>query len=214
MTTSGESPAGAPRKPRCVGGLRYGEQLSWVSPSGASDFSASDITVTASAAPPVPTIGTDPFYQIAAAVTAYNPGAFVRDFAVLSITTALTGPLAGALGEGAEAGTAAAADVAAGAAADASTEAGLTEGTVFNLGADQLGGETTGLTAHALEQATARGVTRSEIEEALSHVPKSDTNHPAAFVFNGRAARVVVSKITGKIVTVIARHAPGSPTIP
>lgn len=99
MTTSGESPAGAPRKPRCVGGLRYGEQLSWVSPSGASDFSASDITVTASAAPPVPTIGTDPFYQIAAAVTAYNPGAFVRDFAVLSITTALTGPLAGVLGE-------------------------------------------------------------------------------------------------------------------
>ena len=108
-----------PRSPNCVSDKEFAkktkaQQVGWVHVSN-------DITVTvrASAAPPVRAIDApDPFYQIAAAVTAYNPGGFIRDFEVLSITTALTGPLAGVLGEGAEAGTAAEADAAAGTAAE------------------------------------------------------------------------------------------------
>ena len=89
-----------PRSPNCVSDKEFAkktkaQQVGWVHVSN-------DITVTvrASAAPPVRAIeAPDPFYQIAAAVTAYNPGGFIRDFEVLSITTALTGPLAGVLGE-------------------------------------------------------------------------------------------------------------------
>ena len=89
---------------------------------------------------------------------------------------------------------------------------GLNTGTTFNEGAGLLNGEVAGMSQEAVMRAATRGVTKEEIAEALTHVPKQYARRPAALVFNGRAARVIVSRITGKIITVIRFSSPGAPS--
>jgi len=95
-------------------------------------------------------------------------------------------------------------------AAEAAT-GGLTPGTVFNAGKGLLQGEAE-MSAHAAEQAAARGVTQKEIAEALSHVPKQEAGRGSVVRFIGQAAEVRVNRITGTIVTVIRNLAPGAPS--
>ncbi|MGJ5814500.1 RHS repeat domain-containing protein [Paludibaculum fermentans] len=78
---------------------------------------------------------------------------------------------------------------------------GLSVSTAFNAGRGVINGETTGMTNHALSQALARGVTKQEIAEALTHVAKSTGGSVLKFI--GSRAEVRVNQITGKIVTVI-----------
>jgi hypothetical protein len=78
---------------------------------------------------------------------------------------------------------------------------GLSAATAFNAGRGVINGETTGMTNHALSQALARGVTKQEIAEALTHVAKSTGGSVLKFI--GQGAQVRVNQITGKIVTVI-----------
>jgi hypothetical protein len=78
----------------------------------------------------------------------------------------------------------------------------LTPGTVFNAGRGLLGGEAE-LSSHAAAQAAARGVTKAEIEDALSQVPKQEAGRGSVFRFIGQAAEVRVNSVTGTIVTVI-----------
>ena len=78
---------------------------------------------------------------------------------------------------------------------------GLSAGTAFNAGKGVINGETTGMTNHALSQALARGVTKQEVAEALTHVAKSTGGSVLKFI--GQGAEVRVNQITGKIVTVI-----------
>jgi len=93
------------------------------------------------------------------------------------------------------------------AAADAFLAAqGLDATTAFNVGKGVLNGETTGISIHALNQALVRGVTSSEISEALTHVPKGTGGSVLRFI--GKAAEVRVNQVTGKIVTVIRFSAP------
>jgi RHS repeat-associated protein len=86
---------------------------------------------------------------------------------------------------------------------------GLTPGTVFNAGKGLLGGEAE-LSAHAATQAAARGVTKAEIEDALSMVPKQEAGRGSVFRFIGKAAEVRVNRVTGTIVTVIRFTGPGA----
>jgi RHS repeat-associated protein len=85
---------------------------------------------------------------------------------------------------------------------------GLTATLVFNVGHGVFNGETTGFGNHALSQALARGVTKAEIAEALTHVPKLTGG--SVILFIGRGAEVRVNKITGMIVTVIRFSAPNA----
>ena len=62
------------------------------------------------------------------------------------------------------------------------------------------------MTQHALNQALVRGVTNSEIQEALTHVPKGTGGSVLRFI--GQGAEVRVNQITGRIVTVIRFSAP------
>ena len=78
---------------------------------------------------------------------------------------------------------------------------GLSASTAFNAGKGVINGETTGMTNHALSQSLARGVTKQEIAEALTHVAKSTGGSVLKFI--GQGAEVRVNQITGKIVTVI-----------
>ena len=87
----------------------------------------------------------------------------------------------------------------------------LTPGTVFNEGRGLLGGEAE-LSSHAAAQAAARGVTKEEIAEALSHVPKQYAGDGSVIKFFGKAAEVRVNKVTGTIVTVIRKLSPGAPS--
>ena len=96
-----------------------------------------------------------------------------------------------------EAAVATVTDAAAGA-----TGGSLTPGTVFNAGRGLLGGEAE-LSSHAAAQAAARGVTKAEIEDALSMVPKQEAGRGSVVRFIGKAAEVRVNRVTGTIVTVI-----------
>jgi hypothetical protein len=64
----------------------------------------------------------------------------------------------------------------------------------------------------AAGQAAARGVTKEEIADALSHVPKQYSGDGSVVRFIGEAAEVRVNKVTGTIVTVIRYLAPGVPS--
>jgi hypothetical protein len=94
-----------------------------------------------------------------------------------------------------EAAVATVTDAAAGA-----TGGSLTPGTVFNAGRGLLGGEAE-LSSHAAAQAAARGVTKAEIEDALSMVPARSRTRSVCFI--DKAAEVRVNRVTGTIVTVI-----------
>ncbi|PYV68508.1 MAG: hypothetical protein DMG96_36250 [Acidobacteria bacterium] len=83
---------------------------------------------------------------------------------------------------------------------------GLSATTAFNTGKGVLNGETTGMTQHALNQALVRGVTNSEITEALTHVPKGTGGSVLRFI--GQGAEVRVNQVTGKIVTLIRFSGP------
>ena len=72
----------------------------------------------------------------------------------------------------------------------------------FNAGRGLLGGEAE-LSSHAAAQAAARGVTKAEIEDALSQVPKREAGRGSVVRFIGKAAEVRVNRVTGTIVTVI-----------
>ena len=87
-------------------------------------------------------------------------------------------------------------------AAAGSAGGSLTPGTVFNAGRGLLGGEAE-LSSHAAAQAAARGVTKAEIEDALSMVPKQEAGRGSLLRFIGKAAEVRVNRVTGTIVTVI-----------
>jgi RHS repeat-associated protein len=88
------------------------------------------------------------------------------------------------------------------------TAKGLSASTAFNAGKGLLNGETKGFTDHAISQAVARGVTKGEIAEALTHVAKGTGGSVLRFI--GQGAEVRVNQITGKIVTVIRFSAPGA----
>lgn len=83
---------------------------------------------------------------------------------------------------------------------------GLSVTTAFNVGKGLTNGETTGMSKHALNQVLVRGVTRSEIEEALTHVPKGTGGSVLRFI--GTRAEVRVNQLTGKIVTLIRFSGP------
>lgn len=68
------------------------------------------------------------------------------------------------------------------------------------------------MSAHAAEQAAARGVTQKEITEALSHVPKQEAVRGSVVRFIGQAAEMRVNRVTGTIVTVIRNLKPGAPS--
>jgi RHS repeat-associated protein len=88
----------------------------------------------------------------------------------------------------------------------------LAPGTVFNAGKGLLQGEAV-LGSHAADQAVERGVTASEIKEALTHVPKGQAEWGSVLRFRGVAAEVRVNKVTGTIVTVIRFSSPRAASI-
>jgi RHS repeat-associated protein len=87
-------------------------------------------------------------------------------------------------------------------AAAGSAGGSFTPGTVFNAGRGLLGGEAE-LSSHAAAQAAARGVTKAEIEDALSMVPKQEAGRGSVLRFIGKAAELRIHRVTGTIVTVI-----------
>ncbi|MFI5059045.1 MAG: RHS repeat-associated core domain-containing protein [Candidatus Acidiferrales bacterium] len=87
----------------------------------------------------------------------------------------------------------------------------LAPGTVFNAGKGLLQGEAE-LSSHAAEQAVFKGLTKEEIAEALSHVPKQEAGRGSVLRFRGQAAEVRVNRVTGTIVTVIRFLSPGAPS--
>jgi hypothetical protein len=89
--------------------------------------------------------------------------------------------------------------------------AAATTGTVFNAGKGLLQGEAE-LSSHAAAQAALKGVTKEEIAEALSQVPKQEAGRGSVLRFIGKAAEVRVNRVTGTIVTVIRFVSPGAPS--
>jgi len=80
--------------------------------------------------------------------------------------------------------------------------AGLEAGEVFNAGRGLLGGEAV-LSDHVAQRAAQYGLSKAELADALSQVPKQEAGRGSVIRFIGKVAEVRVNRVTGTIVTVI-----------